>query len=158
MKIVNIRIDERLIHGQVAAVWTRTLSANRIMVIDNAVIKNDIQKSALKMACSQGCKLSILSVGKASENLRSEKYEGENVFIVVKSPATLKELYDSGFTFKEVNVGNMANKAGSHAVKNTVVSVTDEDVENFKYLAGKGVAFTSKQVPNDPAVDFIAQL
>ncbi len=158
MKIVNIRIDERLIHGQVAAVWTRTLSANRIMVIDNTVIKNDIQKSALKMACPQGCKLSILSVGKASENLRLEKYEGENVFIVVKSPATLKELYDSGFTFKEVNVGNMANKAGSRAVKNTVVSVTDEDAENFKYLAGKGVTFTSKQVPNDPAIDFIAQL
>lgn len=51
MEIVNVRIDERLIHGQVAAVWTNTLNATRIMVIDDMAAKDEIQKIALKMAC-----------------------------------------------------------------------------------------------------------
>lgn len=53
MEIVNVRIDERLIHGQVAAVWTNTLNATRIMVIDDMAAKDEIQKIALKMACRQ---------------------------------------------------------------------------------------------------------
>lgn len=58
MEIVNVRIDERLIHGQVAAVWTNTLNATRIMVIDDMAAKDEIQKIALKMACPSTVKLS----------------------------------------------------------------------------------------------------
>ncbi|MDW2796604.1 PTS sugar transporter subunit IIB [Clostridium boliviensis] len=157
MEIVNIRIDERLIHGQVAAVWTRTLGATRIMVIDNTAVKSDIQKSALKMACPQSCKLSVLSVRKASENLKNRKYEGEKVFIVVKSPETLKELYDSGYEFSKVTVGNMAKKDGAVPVKDTVY-VTEQNVQDFKYLADKGILFHACMVPSDPAIDFITLL
>lgn len=47
MEIVNIRVDERLIHGQVAAYWTTSLNANRILVIDDFAAKDQIQKMAL---------------------------------------------------------------------------------------------------------------
>lgn len=146
-----------MIHGQVAAVWTRTLGANRIMVIDNAAVKSDIQKSALKMACPQNCKLSVLSVGKACENLKSRKYEGEKIFIVVKSPETLKELYDAGYEFTEVNVGNMAKKKEARRIKETVY-ITEQDQQNFNYLAHKGIKFVACMVPNDPVIDFITLL
>lgn len=157
MEIVNIRIDERLIHGQVAAVWTRTLGANRIMVIDHAAVNSDIQKSALKMACPQNCKLSVLSVGKACENLKNKKYEGEKIFIVVKSPETLKELYDAGYEFPKVTVGNMAKKAGARQVKDTVY-ITEQNEQDFKYLAHEGVVFDACMVPSDPVFDFIKLL
>jgi len=75
-EIVNIRIDERLIHGQVAAFWTNTLKATRIMVIDDSASRDDVQKMALKMACPAGVKLSILSIEKAVENLQANKYDG----------------------------------------------------------------------------------
>ena len=45
MEIVNIRIDERLIHGQVAAMWTGNLKVSRIMVVDNEIIRDDFRKS-----------------------------------------------------------------------------------------------------------------
>ena len=66
MAIVNIRIDDRLIHGQVAAVWSLVTKANRIMVVDDLVVKDVVNKEALKMACPQQCKLSILTVEKAA--------------------------------------------------------------------------------------------
>ena len=66
MEIVNARIDERMIHGQVAAIWTNLLNATRILVIDDQAAQDDIQKMALRMACPSTVKLSILSGGKSS--------------------------------------------------------------------------------------------
>lgn len=153
MKIVNIRIDERLIHGQVAAYWTRNLNAHRILVIDNFAAKDQIQKMALKMATPGGVKLSILSVGTAAKNLIDGKYEGENVFVIVRNPKTLLEVYEAGYKMDVVNVGNMSSKFGSVQVRRTV-GVTKEDVEAFKALIELGVKFTAQMIPDDEIVDF----
>lgn len=75
MEIVNVRIDDRLIHGQVATVWSQVTRATRIMVVDDAVVKDPVNKEALKMACPSQCKLSILTVEKAAANLCAGKYE-----------------------------------------------------------------------------------
>ncbi|AVM69586.1 PTS mannose transporter subunit IIAB [Lachnospiraceae bacterium oral taxon 500] len=157
MKIVNIRIDDRLIHGQVAAVWSLFTKATRIMVIDDAAVKDTIQKGALKIACPQQCKLSILTAEKAAQNLKEQKYEGESVFIIVKGPKTLRKLYDLGFGMDTVNVGNMGGKQNTKMVKKAV-SVSLEDIEDFLYLAGHGVHFTAQMVPDDEASDFIKLL
>lgn len=63
--IIHVRIDERLIHGQVATMWTNTLKASRIMIVDDQVVKNDMEKMALKLAVPSGIKLSILTAGGA---------------------------------------------------------------------------------------------
>ena len=154
MEIVNIRIDDRLIHGQVAAVWSLVTQASRIMVIDDDVIKDVVNKEALKMACPQRCKLSILSAVKAATNLIEKKYEGERVFIVVKSPKTLCDVYDAGFHFDLVNVGNMGGKTDTTMVKKAV-SVSEKDITNFKYLASKGIKITAQMVPGDDPVDLM---
>ena len=136
-EIVNVRIDDRLIHGQVAAVWSLVTKASRIMVVDDLVVKDPVNKEALKMACPQQCKLSILTVAKAAANLCAGKYEGERVFIVAKSPTTIRGLYDGGF--------HMLKKA---------VSVSEKDIDDFLYLADHGVKVTAQMVPTEEAVDF----
>lgn len=65
MAIVAARIDGRLIHGQVANLWTTKLNASRIMVVDNDIVNNDLEKTALKLATPPGIKLSILNTEKA---------------------------------------------------------------------------------------------
>lgn len=153
MKIVNIRVDERLIHGQVAAYWTRALGANRILVMDDFAAKDQIQKMALKMATPAGVKLSILTVPTAANNLKTEKYKGDNVFLIVRSPKALWEAWEEGFRFETVNVGNMSSKFGSVQVRRTV-GVTPEDVKYFRLLVEQGVKLTAQMIPNDEAVDF----
>ena len=157
MEIANIRIDERLIHGQVAAVWSKALNLTRIMVVDEDAVKNPTQKSVLKMACPAGCKLSILSVESAAANLAIRKYEGDRILIIVRSPATLRALYDAGYHFDTVNVGNMAMKDGSTQISKSV-SVTARDVEDFRYLDGKGVTFGMQMVPTEASVSLMDKL
>lgn len=155
MEIVNVRIDDRLIHGQVAAVWSLATKATRIMVVDDLVVKDTVNKEALKMACPKQCKLSILTVEKAAANLCAGKYEGERVFIVAKGPGTMRRLYDRGFHMEHINVGNMGGKQNTKMVKKAV-SVSKEDVEDFLYLAEQGVKITAQMVPTEEAVDFTA--
>lgn len=154
MEIVNVRVDDRLIHGQVAAVWSLTTKATRMMVVDDLVVKDAVNKEALKMACPSQCRLSILTVAKAAANLCAGKYEGERVFIVAKGPKTIRELYEAGFHMSQVNVGNMGGKQNTRMLKKAV-SVTEKDIEDFCFLADKGVKVTAQMVPSDEAVDFM---
>ena len=154
MEIVNIRIDDRLIHGQVATVWSLVTKATRIMVVDDLVVKDAVNKEALKMACPKQCKLSILTVEKAAANLLAGKYEDERVFIVAKGPKTMRSLYDKGFHMEHVNVGNMGGKQNTRMLKKAV-SVSDQDIEDFLYLAEKGVKVTAQMVPTDEELDFV---
>lgn len=157
MEIVNVRIDERLIHGQVAAFWTNDLNANRIMVIDDFAAKDEIQKMALKMAAPSTVKLSILGVQRAVERLKEGAYPGERIFVVMKGPKTLRGVLEAGWKFEKVNVGNMSSKHGSVQVKRTV-GVTPQDVEDFNYANDQGVVLYAQMIPSEEPVDFMPLL
>ena len=123
-------------------------------------LKEDKEKDeniyeALKMACPSQCKLSILTVEKAAANLCAGKYEGERVFIVAKNPKTIRGIYEKGFHMEAVNVGNMGGKQNTRVLKKAV-SVTEEGIENFKFLAEHGVKVTAQMVPADEAVDLMS--
>lgn len=152
MEIVNIRIDSRLIHGQVAAMWTGVLKATRIIVIDNEVIKNTMMKSVLKMACPKSCKLSILDTATATANIKNNKYDSDRVFIIVKAPSTLVDLLEKGFPLKEVTVGNINGKSGSRQIKKTIC-VSPEDEQNLITLLEKGVKLVAQMVPSEEKTD-----
>ncbi|MFC6169541.1 PTS system mannose/fructose/N-acetylgalactosamine-transporter subunit IIB [Loigolactobacillus jiayinensis] len=155
--IVNVRVDERLIHGQVATMWTNSLKTTRIMVVDDRVVKNSIEKMALKTAVPSGIKLSILTAKGAAERINAGNYIGQRVFLLVKAPQTLKKLLDGGVPLELVNVGNMSQKDGAKSVKKSV-AVTDDDIETFHYLDQKGVRLVAQMVPSENAEDFMKLL
>lgn len=154
--IKHVRVDERLIHGQVATMWTNTIKATRIMIVDDAVVKMK-WKSCLKTAVPAGVKLSILTVKGAANNINNDKYAGQQVFLIVKSPHALRGLVDAGVELPQINVGNMSTKAGSRQIKKSV-SVTDENLEDFDYLSQKGIKITAQMVPSEDAVEFASLL
>jgi Phosphotransferase system, mannose/fructose/N-acetylgalactosamine-specific component IIB len=153
-KVANIRIDVRLIHGQVAGMWVNTLHITRIMVVDELALKDDILKMALKMACPSGVKLSLLGPDKAAANLLEEKYTDDNIMLVVRDPAMLVKLWDNGYKMETVNVGNMANAHDTKMVKKTV-HVNPKNVADFLELDKKGVKFTAQMYPNEDAFDIM---
>ena len=156
--IINIRIDERLIHGQVAAFWTNSLNITRLMVIDDIAAADEIQKMALKMACPSTVKLSILNVNRAAEKLNNpELYVGERLFIVVRGVETLKKIVNLNVKLSTVTVGNMSNKIGSKRVYHTVC-VTPEDIDTFNELSNRGIKFIAQMVPSDEEEDFMQLL
>ncbi|MGQ0441082.1 PTS sugar transporter subunit IIB, partial [Bacillus sp. B-TM1] len=93
--IVHIRVDDRLIHGQVATRWATGLRVNRIMIIDDKVAVNDDEKSILRMAAPAGVNTSILTFEKGLNNVKNGNYKGQRVLLIVKTPEILVQLMNS---------------------------------------------------------------
>lgn len=148
MPIIHARVDERLIHGQVATVWTNSLGAQRIMVVNDFAVKDQMQIGALKMAKPAGIKLSILSKRKAVEKILANNYESEKVFLITKDITDMAYLIDNGIPLKSFNVGNMSQKEGSKAIKKSV-SLTDDDITTIKRLTDEGIEITAQMIPSE---------
>lgn len=149
--IIHIRIDDRLIHGQVATQWTNELGASRIMVINDEIAKNDVQKTVLRMAAPPNVATSIISRETAATNIKNGKYKGQKVLIVVKSPIDILSLMDAGLEIKKVNVGNMSVREGTRHLRPTV-SVNAAEEAAFHQLIDRGVEITTIMVPGDSTI------
>lgn len=152
--IIASRVDGRLVHGQVANLWTTKLNISRIMVVDDEVAKSDVEKMGLKMATPSGVKLSVLPVEKAATNILAGKYDSQRLMIVAKRPDRFLELIEKGVTIETINVGNMSQTDETRSIKRSI-NVTDEDITTFKTLNEKGVSLTAQMVPNDKAEDLM---
>ena len=136
MTISAVRIDGRLIHGQVANLWTTKLGVTRIMVIDDKVAASDIEKSGLKLARPAGIDLSVLSEKVAADHIKRGGYDSQKVFIVVKRPQVLLDLVNDGVKLETINVGNMSQTDETTQITNSI-NVVQDDVDAFKALHEK---------------------
>lgn len=157
MSIVHTRIDDRLIHGQVATMWTNNLNVSRIMVVDDAASSDDVLKMSLKLATPNGVSLSVLPVDKAADRINTGNYEGQRVLLIVKQPETLVEMIKRKVVIDHVNVGNLTYKEGRVKVANTV-AVSKDDINAFNYLSEHGVKITLQLIPSNPVEDFMITL
>lgn len=147
--IIHIRIDDRLIHGQVATRWSTGLGASRIMVANDKVASDDMQKSILRMVAPPGIATSIISKETAATNILAGKYAAQKVLMVLKNPMDAVDLMDKGLEIKEINVGNMAKRDDATQIKKSI-SVTEEEIKAFKVLMERGVKITARMVPDEP--------
>lgn len=155
--IVNTRIDERLIHGQVAGIWSTSLSTQRIIVANDEAATDPLQKSSLRMAAPSSMRLSVLGVEAAAKNIQSGKYGKQRLFLLFKNPKDVLRFIEAQGPIKTVNVWNMSYKEGAREVTKSI-QVLPEEEQIFETIASKGVTVTAQLVPNDPVVDFMKKL
>lgn len=154
MGIVHVRIDDRLIHGQVAAFWCNTLGAQRIMVANDRVAVDELQKSVLRMVAPPGVCTSLITKEKAAANIKMGKYDNERVLLILKGPQDALDLIELGVKIDAINVGNMAHKEGTIQIKRSI-NVTQEEIDAFKKLNSMGVVLTSIMVPDEPKTNLM---
>ncbi|MCO5425973.1 PTS mannose/fructose/sorbose transporter subunit IIAB [Enterococcus faecium] len=155
--IVNVRIDERLIHGQVAGIWAPSLHTQRIIVINDEAAADSLQKSSLRMVAPTSMRLSVLPVESAAKNIRSGKYGKQRLFLVFKNPTDVLRYLKAGGKLTHVNVGNMSYKEGSKDITKSI-KVLEEEIDVFESIAAMDINVTAQLVPNDPVVDFMDKL
>ena len=104
--IALMRIDNRLIHGQVALLWTKHLQSNRIIVANDTIVKNEVKVAALKMACPATAKCSVLSVEDSIKVLNDPRAERLRTFIVVNNPTDARRIVEAVPSVPLVNISN----------------------------------------------------
>ena len=157
MKINLARIDDRLIHGQVATVWAKEAGAARIIVVSKEVCEDDIRKTLVKQAAPPGIKVNIVDVEKALKVYKNPKYEEETVFYLFTNPTEVVALVEGGVPLKSINIGGMQFKAGKQQITKAI-SVSREDIQAFYRLKEIGVKLDCRVVATDPVIDFETKL
>ena len=155
--IVNVRIDERLIHGQVAGIWTTSLDTQRIIVINDEAATDPLQKSSLRMAAPSSMRLSVLPVEEAALNINNGKYGLQRLFLLFKNPTDVLRFVETGGIIDAVNVGNMSYKEEAREVTKSIKVLPKEETV-FQKIHDHGIKITAQLVPSDPVVDFMKKL
>ncbi|SEO02253.1 PTS system, mannose-specific IIB component [Amphibacillus marinus] len=151
--IQHVRLDERLIHGQVATLWLGKLGATRVMIVDDNVVNDSITKASLKTAVPGGIKLSILKTETASKRLKQGIYQNQKVMIIAKEIETIFALIDSGVPIERFNLGNASSKEGTIQIKRSLF-LTEAAIAKLNDLEKQGVFVTAQMVPMEEEKSF----
>lgn len=149
--ILLTRIDNRLVHGQVGVTWTKTIGANLIVVADDATAEDKTVQSLMAMtAKSSGAGIRFFTIEHTAEIIHKAA-PTQKIFIVCRTPKDVRRLVDLGVELKDVNVGNMHFSDGKRALSKKVY-VDDNDMDDLKYLASKGLNVYIQDVPGDSKI------
>lgn len=159
MKINHIRIDDRLIHGQIVTLWIADSRANTILVADDALAKNSFQQTIIKLAVPSGINLIINNIDDAVKAINDPDLKGD-VLLIVRNPKCAYNLLSKGVKIDSINVGNISNSKSEIGRTKLLqyIFVEPEDVEYLKKIDQLGIHLDIRAVPNDKSIDGIELL
>lgn len=149
--VVLTRIDNRLIHGQVATQWCRAMGANLILVANDEVAGNVLRQGLMDMVVPARVSARYWTLQKTIETIHQAS-DKQVIFIACASPQDVLKLVEGGVPIRKVNIGNLHMSQGKRKVTNSVF-VDDVDVAAFAKLRELGVELEIRRVPSEKAED-----
>lgn len=147
--IVLTRIDNRLIHGQVATQWCGVVGANLLLVANDKVAGDEFRQGLMNMAAPAYAQTRFFTIEKTCAII-GKASPAQKIAIICENPQDVLRLVEGGVPIKKLNIGNMHMAEGKRQVA-TSVAVDDDDVACFKKLQELGVELEIKRVPDTPA-------
>jgi PTS system mannose-specific IIB component len=155
MSVVLARIDDRLIHGQVVVGWARHSQADCIVVANDAVSADPMQRTLLPMAVPQGIEVAIYRVKEAADKLSAGAHAARRAILLFASPADALSFKKLGGELSELNVGGIRLAPGKEQLRKSV-SLGPEDRTALSALRSMGVDVYLQMVPGDEREDLEA--
>jgi mannose/fructose/N-acetylgalactosamine-specific phosphotransferase system component IIB len=153
MSVLHVRMDNRLIHGQILVSWNSQFKIDHLIVTNDKVANDPLQITLLKAVTPIGAKVSILTVADCVKYCQSPEAEKEGIFIIAKMPEDGLELVERGLQIPVLNLGNQAFVRNSKKLSNTVF-LTESGVQALKKIHDKGIKITCRMMPTDPENEF----
>lgn len=156
-KIGHVRIDDRLIHGQIVASWINVLRCRTILVADDKAAKDSLQSMMLQMACPPSIELKIVGVEEAAAYLQDPAVNRAELLVILRNVDSALALTEHDVGIDEINVGNVGS--APHRKKySKSVWLTPEEVESYRKLYRRGIELIVRVVPNEKATRLISMI
>lgn len=153
IKFVLVRVDTRLLHGQVATTWTKQTQPDRIIVVSDNVAKDDLRKTMIKQAAPPGVKAHVVPIKKMIEVAKDPRFGATKAMLLFETPQDLLRAVEGGVDIKKVNLGSMAGSVTKVTV-NQAIAMDQDDYDTLEKLHDKGIEFDVRKVPSDSAEPF----
>ncbi|MDR2860290.1 MAG: PTS sugar transporter subunit IIB [Elusimicrobiota bacterium] len=152
MPIVLVRIDDRLVHGQIVQGWLPNVKLNKIAVASEFVANDDMQKLLMRLAVPNTVDLEINTVEDITKSILANAYEKFDTMIIAAKPVDILYMVEKGANFKSVNVGGMHYaKDKSEILPN--VFADEDDIKALTEISKKGIELEGRVLPLDERIN-----
>lgn len=151
--IQMIRIDDRLLHGQVAYSWKSALNYQAIIIACDRAAQDDVRKTALKLCTPDGVKLAVRTISEAAEMLQNPKLENLKVFVICENPTDAQTLLQKINDKPLINLGGMQKRENTELFSKAVF-LSQTDLAALDSLSDNGYKIEVRQVPSYQAVTY----
>ncbi|MEO2187371.1 PTS system mannose/fructose/N-acetylgalactosamine-transporter subunit IIB [[Clostridium] innocuum] len=142
------RIDDRLLHGQVAVTWVSAVAPEAILIANDDAATNEMSKLALKMAKPAGIKLAVKTIEDAATLLNNPNAKKIKIFLITRTIQDTLRLVKITDCIHRVNIGGVKNKEGGKMIAATVC-LNDEDIQALKELKSLVDDLELRMVPSE---------
>lgn len=149
--ILLLRVDHRLLHGQVAFSWIQNLGADCILIANDSVVNDELRKTTMKLAKPQEVKLVIKNIEDSIQALKSGVTDKYKLFIVVESVEDAYKIAKEVDEIKQINLGGVKARENSRNISKAV-NLLEEEKNLLKELQSLGIEIEIRQVANDTKV------
>lgn len=147
MSIVLLRVDERLIHGQVVVGWGSHLHPDRIVVVDDAIAESDWEQELYTIGLPPDLQVSFQTVEEARSHVPEWRAMKDRVIVLTRDIATMQRLAENGLLKgDEINIGGIHYAADRKPVL-PYVYLSDAEASALGALAREGAVVTARDVP-----------
>jgi len=152
MNVELVRVDDRLIHGQILESWIPFLNAQAVMVANDELASDDFQRVIMSMAIPDRIKLSIVAVEEACKIRQDTGFKDLRTLVLVYSIKDAYRLFSTGFTYARLNIGN--NKASSFSKQvSCSVWINEEEIKLIRLIMDYDVEIHMQSVPRERDID-----
>ena len=152
MAIQHVRMDYRLIHGQILVAWNSSYPSDEILVCNDKVATDPMQVQLLKAVAPSGVRVRIFSLKDAADYINNPDNAVRKLFVIVKYAEDAVGLMDYGVKFDTINLGNQAFVRGSEKL-NKSVYLTEPNIKAIKVLHERGLKITARMLPQDSSAE-----
>ncbi len=146
MSISLVRVDDRLIHGQVVVGWVQALAVNRIVLVDDAVATNEWEQELYALGVPPGVEVVFTSVADAVEQFSRWNGSGDRVIVLVGDVDTAARLSGAVPEITTINLGGIHDATGRRE-RLSYVYLSDVEAHALQTLTERGIAVTAQDVP-----------
>jgi len=153
MATINlIRVDQRMVHGQVAVKWSRAAKVTKIICVDDAVAANETTKKIYKLAAPTGTKVLVYSIDRCIEKWNECQFNDGTVMMLFKDVNTCYRLFEKGFEIKKLQLGNAPKTETNNLTLGNEFHVNADQLKLLRDMASKGVQIEVQTIPEQTAV------
>ncbi|MCX7635133.1 MAG: PTS sugar transporter subunit IIB [Syntrophales bacterium] len=155
MDVALVRVDNRLVHGQIIEAWIPFLGAKAIVVVNDEVAGDFFRETVIRMAVPQGIEVIISGVEELGRLVRGNggALSLKTVVLFASLPDALKA-YRSGFSFRKLNLGNIYTDDCIRELSSCVL-LGEDDLECIDTLLKEGVEIEIRRVPREKPYNII---
>lgn len=147
-----VRIDYRLLHGQVVFSWTKSQGINRIIVINNEAATDEFKKMSLNLAKPTGVKLNIFTVDEGLSKMAKVETLKENIMLIFGNTNETLAFCEAYPKIKEINYGGIP-KTNNGKQFGSAIFLNEEEQKEARKLKEMGIKQFMQQIPTSKSED-----